>query len=144
MTQAKIEALEGLVAIEWRAIELIKALAREEKEKAFIEAKLKAIKEFRASKEFENEIAEGSLVAYEYGFEACKRCLAWMLPKLDLSGLHPKDSDDEDKPILVDEVPTIKPVADEPATMPTIEDAAWDPTKEATDPTIESIPKDLD
>ena len=36
------------------------------------EAKLKAIEEFKAYKDFEVEVIESSLVMYKYGFKACK------------------------------------------------------------------------
>ena len=38
--------------------------------------KLKAIEKFKASKDFETKVTKDSLVAYKYGFEACKAWIA--------------------------------------------------------------------
>ncbi|KAG1369822.1 hypothetical protein COCNU_15G001880 [Cocos nucifera] len=119
--QERVRALEGLVAIEHglaevlrqkvaeleETLELEEAIvkatkdrrelikAKEDKAKAIVEAKLKGIKEFKALVEFENDVVEGSSVAYMYDFEAYKRCLDRRIPKLNLSDLHPNDSNDE-------------------------------------------------
>ena len=51
---------------------MIEAQMETKKVKAIAEAKMKVIKEFNASPDFEVEIAEGSIVAYGYGFKACR------------------------------------------------------------------------
>ena len=67
-----------------------------------------------------NEVVKGSSMAYEYGFKACRRCVARMLSRVDLSHLQHKDSDDEDElamaakaqaPKLAVNEPTIEPAA---------------------------------
>ncbi|KAG1362838.1 putative shewanella-like protein phosphatase 2 [Cocos nucifera] len=73
-------------AVEER-VKLIEARAKVEKAKGVIEAKLKDIKEFRAFEEFKNEVAEGSSVVYEYGFEAYKEGVARLLLGVNLSHL---------------------------------------------------------
>ncbi|KAG1358612.1 hypothetical protein COCNU_08G000580 [Cocos nucifera] len=86
--EVAIKAVEGKV-------ELIKAIAEEEKRKAITEAKFKGIEEYKASPEFKDEVTEGSSVAYVYGFNTCKARLHRLVPKLDLSHLNPGDSDHE-------------------------------------------------
>ncbi|KAG1327926.1 putative methyltransferase PMT21 [Cocos nucifera] len=108
-------------------VELIKVIAKEEKAKAVAEANLKGIEEYKTLMEFEDEVAEGSLVAYIYGFNACKACLNRMLSNLDLSRLNLKNNDDESRGYLSDEdeldqveakptpveIPTIGPIVED-------------------------------
>ena len=46
---------------------------------------MKAIKEFKASLEFKAKVIEGSLVAYGYGFDACKVLVVHFFPEVDIS-----------------------------------------------------------
>ena len=60
----------------------------------------RALAEFQASQKFEDEIIEGSTVAYQVGFEGYKRAISCLRPKLDLSGVQPNEAlgeDEEDK-----------------------------------------------
>ena len=43
-----------------------------DKASVVIEVRAKAIEEFKTSEELRSEIIEGSTVAYEFGFDACK------------------------------------------------------------------------
>ena len=46
-----------------------------------------ALTEFRASQKFEDEVVEGSTIAYPVGFKDCEMALCYLHPKLDLSEL---------------------------------------------------------
>ncbi|KAG1331963.1 centromere-associated protein E [Cocos nucifera] len=175
----KVRALEGLVAIEHgaarvllkkvaeleealklgkavvKAVEdrvvLIRAKVEEEKAKAIIEAKLKGIEEFKASIEFENEVTEGSSVAYIYDFEAYKRCLGWMVLKLNLSCLRPKDSNNEGETFSLDEdepAPTSTKdehaLTENPIPGPTAKDAVGGLIEETVNHAAKPSLKDLD
>ncbi|KAG1360731.1 putative serine/threonine-protein kinase BLUS1-like [Cocos nucifera] len=98
-----LEPEEVVVRVTEDKVELIKAKAEEEKAKAIVEARLKGIKEFKASAEFENEVTEGSLVAYVYSFKAYKACMGRMVPKLDLSRLRAEYSNSESEALSLDE-----------------------------------------
>ncbi|KAG1334840.1 hypothetical protein COCNU_03G009590 [Cocos nucifera] len=59
----------------------------EAKKKAIAEAKMKAIDEFWALLDFEAEVTEESMVAYWYGFQACKAQVTHYFPEVDVSRL---------------------------------------------------------
>ncbi|KAG1327925.1 hypothetical protein COCNU_01G018590 [Cocos nucifera] len=96
LREAAVKAVENKV-------ELVKVTVEEEKAKAVAEANLKGIEEYKASMEFEDEVVEGSSVAYIYGFNVCKTCLNRMPPKLDLSCLNLENNDDESGGYLSDQ-----------------------------------------
>ncbi|KAG1341840.1 hypothetical protein COCNU_05G000690 [Cocos nucifera] len=135
-------------------MELIKAKANEEKVKASNEAKLRGIKEFKASEKFENKVVEGFSIIYVYGLEACKACFIWMVSKLDLSHLHSEDSNneggafslDEDEPALAEDksTPVENKLAPAEDLAPTIDHAMGGPTEETIDHPTKPMLEDLD
>ena len=61
------------------------------------EVTFQALAKFRAYQEFEDEVAEASVIAYRVGFEDCMTALRRLHAKLDLSGLQPNEAFGEDE-----------------------------------------------
>ncbi|KAG1331825.1 hypothetical protein COCNU_02G017930 [Cocos nucifera] len=95
-----LELDEAAIKVTEEKEKLIKALAEVEKSKVVAEARLKAIKEFKASACFEAEVAKGSSMAYEYKFEAYKVSVVWLFSGVDISGLDPIAEASTSKPII--------------------------------------------
>ncbi|EHA8589916.1 hypothetical protein COCNU_scaffold013426G000020 [Cocos nucifera] len=76
---------------------LIKAQAEVEKLKAVAKAKFNAIEEFKVFADFEAKVTNGSSVAYEYRFEACKAWVTQLFLGVDVSCLNLEANNDEAK-----------------------------------------------
>ena len=63
--------------------------------KAFIEAKLHYIVEYKASEAFKGELLNASTTGFIQGFENCKARIKYMMLQLDLHCLYPKNGDEE-------------------------------------------------
>ncbi|KAG1338624.1 hypothetical protein COCNU_04G009300 [Cocos nucifera] len=140
----KVAELEEVLELDEAAIKvaeekekLIVVQAEVKKSKVIAEVKLKAIKKFKASKDFEAKVTEGSSMAYEYGFRACKALVSWLLLGVNLSCLQPKNNDDE---VEEDPAMPLTLVVEAPAFEPIIEVitklAAKNITKDYVEPTI--------
>lgn len=66
-----------------------------EKSRAIYQAKLRAIEAYKASKEFQVEIADSATSSFLTGFDLYKVQVAWLLPGVDVYCLNPKQSEDE-------------------------------------------------
>ena len=60
-------------------------------------AKAEAVEAFKDSQAFADAVAECSADSYQLGFADCKEATARLFPELDLSGVNPPDSEDEDE-----------------------------------------------
>ena len=94
--QALAEAKEEL-ALEVKRREKTEAKVIE-KEKQILEAKDKSIVDFKVSKEMEDIKIDFTKIAFIQGFELCLEKVAKKFPKLNLSFLGGKSSDDEADP----------------------------------------------
>ena len=63
----------------------LEARTKIDKVKVVAKARLKAIKEYKASSKFRVEVTEASSVAFGYGFDAYKALLVHLFPKLDVN-----------------------------------------------------------
>nr|XP_019702995.1 uncharacterized protein LOC109505169 [Elaeis guineensis] len=120
--EATIKAIEDKVKLVESRVEI-------EKSKAIVEAKLKAIDDFKASSNFEAEVMEGSTVVYMYRFQACKALVARLFSKVDVGRLNPEankgEAEEDDQNVqaaLAIKVPIVPVI--EPITKPVVEDTA--------------------
>ncbi|KAG1354671.1 hypothetical protein COCNU_07G007830 [Cocos nucifera] len=56
----------------------------------------RSIADYRTSREFEDEVIEGSIVVYKLAFVDCKATVNHLHPDLDLSGIEPEEDAKED------------------------------------------------
>ncbi|EHA8587381.1 hypothetical protein COCNU_scaffold002022G000020 [Cocos nucifera] len=86
---------EAALEVAKKKMEVVKAQNTMEKSKVVVEAKSQAMELFKASTDFEAEVAKGFVLVYSFRFDGCKAQVAWFFHEVDTSHIDPEASNNE-------------------------------------------------